>query len=269
MATTAQGNKRMGEVGMNGDERLWNILRVVGWSVAVLLFLLPLVAQLFTDEVDWGPGDFLFAAVILGGTGLLFELAMRRSSDNAYRVGVLLALVTAFLLTWSNAAVGFVGSGANAANVLYFAMLAVPFIGGSVSGFKARGMFVTMILTAIVQVSITLFAFAADLVTTDGSSAVLAINAIFIMLWTGSALLFHQAAERSASLVVGMQESAKPMRGSRIHFVLSILLFAIGGVLLSYMIAVEDEPGAVPLIMVLLGMGWFFITLFRSKASYQ
>ncbi|MBK6540944.1 MAG: hypothetical protein IPG10_06625 [Flavobacteriales bacterium] len=46
-----------------------------------------------------------------------------------------------------------------------------------------------------------------------------------------------------------------------------MLLMAIGAVLLSYTITVEDEPGMVPLLVFLLGMGWFFITLSRSKAS--
>ena len=42
-----------------------------------LLLLLPAIALLFTDEVQWTAGDFLFAAVLLGGTGLLVELVVR------------------------------------------------------------------------------------------------------------------------------------------------------------------------------------------------
>jgi cytochrome b561 len=196
MATAAQDNKHAG--GMNSNDRVWNILRMVGWSLAVILLLMPLIGMLFTNEVDWGLGDFVFAILILGGTGLLCELAIRRSNDNAYRIGALLALASTFLLVWCNAAVGFVGSGANTGNVLYFAMLAVPLIGGVITGFKARGMFGTMAVTAVVQAAVTAFVYAADLVQEDERVAILAINAIFILLWTGSGLLFRHAAERNA-----------------------------------------------------------------------
>lgn len=267
MATTMQDNKRMGQGELNGEDRLWNILRIVGWSMAGLVLLLPLVAMLFTDEVNWSAGDFLFAIGLLGGTGFLCELAIRRSHDNSYRTGVLLALAAMFLLVWSNAAVGFVGSGSNAANVLYFAMVAIPIIGGAVSGFKAKGMFLTLLLTAIVQAAITVFAFATDLVHEDSSSMILAINAIFILLWMGSAMLFHHAAESEESPSVGAGSNSNVMRRSPVQFVLSLLLTAIGAVMLTYMITAEDEPGAIPLLVFLAGLAWFIITLRKSRTS--
>ena len=109
----------------------------------------------------------------------------------------MIALVALLLLIWSNAAVGFVGSGANAANVMYFALIAVPFVGGAISRFKSDGMSITMVVTAIIQALITGFAFMADLVGEDERVAILGINAFFIMLWIGSALLFKRAAERA------------------------------------------------------------------------
>lgn len=39
---------------------------------------------------------------------------------------------------------------------------------------------------------------------------------------------------------------------------LSIFVFIFGIVLLSYMIVVEDEPGAIPLLLMLTGTGGFF-----------
>jgi hypothetical protein len=269
MATTAQGNRRMAEGGMTGDERWWKILRMVGWSLAALLLLIPGVAMLFTDQVNWTASDFFFAALILGGTGLLFEVALRRSADNTYRTGILLGLAATFLLVWSNAAVGFVGSGANVANVLYLAMVAIPLLGGFVVGFKARGMFLTMVLTAVVQAAITGIAYAADLVRAEEGQVILAINAVFILLWVASAVLFHQAAQRDATVVLGTGSGINLLRRSPIQFVLSSLMIAIGTVGLVYMITVENEPGAVPLLVVLLGMAWFFITLFRARSSQE
>lgn len=44
---------------------------------------------------------------------------------------------------------------------------------------------------------------------------------------------------------------------------LSVLVFVFGFVLLIYMITVEDEPGALPLLLIIIGATWYFIT--RSK----
>jgi hypothetical protein len=53
------------------------------------ILLLPLVAMQFTDEVAWGVADFVFAGILLGGTGLLLELATRKPGKVAYRVAAL------------------------------------------------------------------------------------------------------------------------------------------------------------------------------------
>jgi hypothetical protein len=52
--------------------------------VTAFILLLPLVAMQITDEVDWGLADFVFAGVLLGGTGLLLELAARKARNLAY-----------------------------------------------------------------------------------------------------------------------------------------------------------------------------------------
>ena len=48
------------------------------------ILLLPLVAMQITDEVDWGVADFVFAGALVGGTGLLLELAARKPRNIAY-----------------------------------------------------------------------------------------------------------------------------------------------------------------------------------------
>jgi hypothetical protein len=48
--------------------------------------LLPLVAMLFTDEVDWGVFDFVSAAALVAGAGVLLELAVKRPSKIAYLI---------------------------------------------------------------------------------------------------------------------------------------------------------------------------------------
>lgn len=171
-------------------------LRVVGWSLVAVLLLLPAIAMLFTDEVDWSGGDFLFAAVLLGGTGLLVELVVRRRGDNAFRAGAVVALLAVFLLGWSNAAVGFVGSGANTANILYMALIGLSFVLGCVVRFRAKGMVGVMIAVAIAQALITTVAFMQGLVGAEETFAVLVLNGFFIVLWVAAALLFSKAAQR-------------------------------------------------------------------------
>ena len=60
-----------------------SVIRVA--LVTGLILLVPLVAMLFTDEAAWGVFDFVFAGVLLGGTGLLLELAVRKPGNLVYR----------------------------------------------------------------------------------------------------------------------------------------------------------------------------------------
>src|SRR5688572_17475229 len=98
--------------------------RIAAWSAAALILLLPAAAMQFTDEVSWNAADFAFAAVLIAGTGIAFELAAKRSSSTTYRVAVGLALGAAVLLIWVNAAVGVIGSEDNPANLMYGVVLA-------------------------------------------------------------------------------------------------------------------------------------------------
>jgi hypothetical protein len=55
----------------------------------------------------------------------------------------------------------------------------------------------------------------------------------------------------------------------RVHKMLSAITIVIGLVLLIYMIIVESEPGAIPLLLVVLGTGWYFITRARTRSHRQ
>lgn len=52
------------------------------------------------------------------------------------------------------------------------------------------------------------------------------------------------------------------------HKVFSLLTIIVGVALLVYMILVEDEPGAVPLLLILAGSGWYMF-LQRKVRSQQ
>ncbi len=175
------------------DARWLPRLRVLGWTLVAVLLLLPAIAMQFSGQVVWTAADFIFAAVVLIGTGLTVEVLVRKRSGTAFRAGAGVALAAALLLTWSNAAVGLVGSGANPANVLYFMLLPVALTGSFAARFRAKGLSITMLAVAIAQLLITVFAFVARLVQPDEVFPVIAINSPFIALWGTSAFLFHHA----------------------------------------------------------------------------
>lgn len=58
-----------------------------------------------------------------------------------------------------------------------------------------------------------------------------------------------------------------PLKKLRIHKLFSLLTILLGFVLVTFMVVVEDEPGALPLALILAGTGWYFIT--RTKLSSQ
>ena len=51
--------------------------------------------------------------------------------------------------------------------------------------------------------------------------------------------------------------------------ILSLLTVFLGFVLLIYMIMVEDEPGALPLLLIITGVGWFIISRNQIKKKLQ
>src|SRR5580765_3290651 len=85
--------------------------RLIGILVASsLLLLAPLIAMQCTNEVSWKLGDFVAAAVLLFGTGLLCEFVIRKVTKIQYRVALCAVVLVAFVLTWLELAVGIFGS---------------------------------------------------------------------------------------------------------------------------------------------------------------
>ena len=76
----------------------------------VFLLLIPLVAMQFTNEVNWTPLDFIVAGVLLLGTGLIFELVMRKVTKIQHRIALCIAILAAFLIVWAELAVGIFGT---------------------------------------------------------------------------------------------------------------------------------------------------------------
>jgi hypothetical protein len=180
MATNVEGRRR-------GSP--W---RLVGWGIAATLILLPLVAMQFTSEVNWTAEDFIFAIVMIGTVGLVFELAVRMTSNWAYRAGAACALAAGFLLIWINGAVGMIGSEGNANNLLFGIVLLVAVIGSIAARFKAPAMSLAMAaagLAYVLLVPIVVMRSGGPVETRE-----IVLTLVFAGPWFVSAALFRKAA---------------------------------------------------------------------------
>ena len=76
----------------------------------VFLLLIPFIAMQLTDEVNWTPFDFVVAGVLLLGTGLIFDLVIRKIKNKKYKIIFSIILLVLFLLNWAELAVGVFGT---------------------------------------------------------------------------------------------------------------------------------------------------------------
>jgi MFS family permease len=174
--------------------------RIAAWgTAAALMLLIPFILTLLGEGVDghgwhWTLGDFLVAFVLLFGTGLAYELLASKSDNTAYRCAVGIAVVSALLLVWVNAAAGIIGD-ANPANVLYFGVLGVGILGAILARRQRQGMARTLVVMAMAQMVVPVMALL--LWQTDfapGVVGVFTLNGCFAALWLLSAWLFRKAA---------------------------------------------------------------------------
>lgn len=163
---------------------------LIGLIVACVL-MLPFLAMQFTNSVEWSFADFVFAGIVLFGTGVAYELISKKANSLEYRAAIGLALFTALFLLWSNLAVGIVGSEDNSFNALYLTVHSVLLLGSLAAWFTPRGMELTLYAAALTQLLVTTLA----LVLGNNLEVIeiLIINLFFITLWLASGLLFRRA----------------------------------------------------------------------------
>lgn len=167
--------------------------------VVTCLLILPLLAMQVTDEVAWGPMDFVVAGVLLFGTGLLYQAAARKAGRNVQRVAVGVALGAALLLVWSNIAVGLIGSEDDPANLMYLVVLAVGMAGATLARLRPRGMARAMWAMAAAQALVMTVALVLGLgAPASGAAEIIWVNALFIALFAASASLFRESARVAA-----------------------------------------------------------------------
>lgn len=164
-------------------------LRPAGWSAAAFLLLLPMVGMVFEDRLHWGvnwtAGDFLAAAVLLGGTGAALEVAVRLSGNLAYRAGAFVAVGAALVLVWANLAVGLVGSEGNPANLWFMVVPVVGLVMAALGRFTSQGLVRAMLAMVVAQIVAG--------VAVGGTVEAVAITLVWTGAWLASAWLFRRA----------------------------------------------------------------------------
>jgi hypothetical protein len=74
-------------------------------AAATILLLIPFVARF-----PWGAFDFIAAGVLLFGTGIAIEVALRLITKWEYRVAACVGILIALAIVWAELAVGLFGS---------------------------------------------------------------------------------------------------------------------------------------------------------------
>ncbi|HRE40557.1 MAG TPA: hypothetical protein PLG90_04420 [Ignavibacteria bacterium] len=162
----------------------------------ILILMIPLIAMQFTIEVNWNFFDFAIMFIMIFGTGSAFLFISKKAVNWTYKIAVALAVITSFLIIWSNLAVGIIGNEDNPANLLFFVVIAIGLIGIIISQFKPLGMSNALFATAIAQFLVPFIALAIwQPEFNSGVIQVIAFNFFFVFLWILSALLFRKSSE--------------------------------------------------------------------------
>jgi hypothetical protein len=163
-----------------------------------LILAIPLAMMQISDDWQWGFFDFVAMGVLLFGAGMTYELVARRGGGTAYRAATGLAVLTSVVLMWVNAAVGIIGDGP--VNALYVGVIAVGIVGAAIARLKPRGMALALFAMALAQLAVPVLALVIwDPPFDPGIAPVLALNAVFALLFAGSGLLFRRARSTLAS----------------------------------------------------------------------
>lgn len=166
-------------------------------AVTTLLLLIPFTAQLLTDEVAWTLSDFVFAGILIFGTGTAYILISRQSDSLMYRAAFGVLLFAALFLIWVNLAAGIIGSEDNPANLMYGGVLAILAIGVIAARFRSHGMAYALFTTSIAHAFIIFVSLSYGMqnLTRSSVTEIVLFNGLFIVQFTLSGSLFWQVSK--------------------------------------------------------------------------
>jgi hypothetical protein len=133
--------------------------------------------------------------------GLPADAAWRGGQATAtatYRVGVAVAIGSAFFILWLMGAVGIIGVEGDPADLMFFWVFAVGIVGAVIARFRPRGMARAMLAMALAQGAVGAVALIAGKHKAAISSIfeILGLTGMFITLFLAAAWLFWQAARK-------------------------------------------------------------------------
>lgn len=156
--------------------------RIAMWGTLGTLLSLPAIFRF-----PWTTSDFVIMGIMLGSVGLGIEFLVRRSGSIGFRLGSIVAVLTAFMTVWANLAVGMIGSEDNPYNLYFMAIPPTVFVAAGLARFDARHTAWIMAGAAGVQLALALGGMDFDLRGARFSS-------FFAFLWLIAATLFWSAA---------------------------------------------------------------------------
>ncbi|MEI3788055.1 MULTISPECIES: hypothetical protein [unclassified Chryseobacterium] len=80
------------------------------YATPAVLLCIPLLGNMFSEEFDWSPGDFVIGAVLLFGTAFIIDLIQRIVKNKTYKILLGGAVLILLLLVWAELAVGIFGT---------------------------------------------------------------------------------------------------------------------------------------------------------------
>jgi hypothetical protein len=162
-------------------------------ATTLLILSIPLIAMQFTTEVNWSVGDFIIMGILIFSTGSAYVLLSWYTPNVIQRAAYGAAIGTTFLMVWANMAVGLIGSGLHAGNLMYIGVIAILIAGTFFSEFTAKGLALTMFAVAFALVLVAIVALLANMQSYPGSSVaeIIAVNAFFAFLYCVAGLLFR------------------------------------------------------------------------------
>ncbi|UYZ60751.1 hypothetical protein [Hymenobacter latericus] len=162
--------------------------------VTALLLLIPFGAMKLGTGVNWSGFDFALVGTLIFITGLVGQLLVSQRGTLLYRLAGVLAVAAGFCSLFVNLAVGIIGGGPNAANLLFAAVFATAFIGSARARLQPRGMAHTMFAAALVQFLVPVIAlliWRSEPMDLHGMAG----NLLFVAMWAGSGWLYREASK--------------------------------------------------------------------------
>jgi hypothetical protein len=102
-------DRARGEHSMSATDQLrraGGIRRAMMWATIAALLIAPLLAMKLTPTVRWDESDFVAAAVVLIGVGIVVEAAVRMVNNSLARVAIIVAAFALGAMIWAHGAVG-------------------------------------------------------------------------------------------------------------------------------------------------------------------